>query len=315
MSKIKVLNTVIFKGCEESLEKLSEVAVVKSIDANRNDVLEIIHDYDVYFSSLAFRFDKQIIDKAKKLKLVVSPSTGTDHIDKKYLLSKGIKLFDLSKEFKVINGFSATSELAFTLLLNINRKIFQAVNSVKNNNWGREEYTGNQLLNKTFGVIGMGRLGTISSRIAKGFGMNVIYNDIKKIDTDLGKQVSLDFLCKNSDYISLHVHLTDETKNLINSQHFNIMKKSCIVINTSRGALINESDLLFALENKMISGAGLDMIDGEWMSNKMEHKLMQYSLNNENLIITPHIGGATYESIYGARIFMASKLYDYIKSL
>ena len=93
------------------------------------------------------------------------------------------------------------------------------------------------------------------------------------------------------------------------------MKKSCIVINTSRGALINESDFLFALENKMISGAGLDMIDGEWMSNKMEHKLMQYSLNNENLIITPHIGGATYESIYGARIFMASKLYDYIKSL
>ena len=106
MSKIKVLNTVIFKGCEERLEKLSEVAVVKSIDANRNDVLEIIHDYDVYFSSLAFRFDKEIIDKAKKLKLVVSPSTGTDHIDKKYLLSKGIQLFDLSKEFKVINGFS-----------------------------------------------------------------------------------------------------------------------------------------------------------------------------------------------------------------
>ena len=123
-------------------------------------------------------------------------------------------MFDLSKEFKVINGFSATSELAFTLLLNINRKIFQVVKSVKNNNWGREEYTGNQLLNKTFGVIGMGRLGTISSRIAKGFGMNVIYNDIKKIDTDLGKQVSLDFLCKNSDYISLHVHLTDETKNI-----------------------------------------------------------------------------------------------------
>ena len=314
MKNVKVLNTVIFKGCEESLIKLSEVAEVKTVEANREEVLEIIQDYDVYFSSLAFRVDKEFIDKAKKLKLVVSPSTGTDHIDKKYLFSKGIKLFDLSKELELIRTFTATSELAFTLLLNVNRQIFSAVNSIKTNNWGREVYSGNQLLGKTLGIIGMGRLGTISANIAKGFGMNVIYNDILKIDSEIGKQVELDFLCKNSDYITIHVHLDDLTVNLINMNHFKMMKNSCIVINTARAKIVNEIDLLNALKNKTIAGAGLDMIDGEWMHDKTSHPLIQYSLKNDNLLITPHIGGATSESIYGARIFMASKLYDYVKN-
>ena len=315
MKKIKVLNTVNFSGCEDSIKRLSEIAIVKSLKPERKEVLKIIENYHIYFSSLSFRFDKEIIDKAKNLKLVVSPSTGTDHIDKEYLLSKGIELFDLSKEYEVINSFTATSELAFTLLLNINRKIFQAVNSTKNNEWGREQFTGYQLLNKTFGIIGMGRLGTISARIAKGFGMKVIYNDIKKINSNLGSQVDLETLCKESDYISLHVHLTNKTQNLINLRHFNLMKKNAIVINTSRAALINEKDLLQSLLDKKIMGAGLDMIDGEWISNKIDHPLMKYSIENENLIITPHIGGCTFESIYGARIFMAKKIYDYIKSL
>ena len=92
------------------------------------------------------------------------------------------------------------------------------------------------------------------------------------------------------------------------------MKKNCIIINTARAKIVNENDLLDALKNKLISGAGLDMIDGEWMENKVSHPLIQYSLKNDNLLITPHIGGATYESIYGARIFMANRIYDYIKN-
>ena len=162
------------------LKKLNKICHVDSIEPNRDKVLKIIQNYEIYFSSLNFRFDKELIDKATKLKLVVSPSTGTDHIDKLYLKEKKIKLFDLSKEIELISSFTATSELAFTLLLNLNRKIFPAVNSIKNNLWGRELYTGNQLLNKTFGIIGMGRLGSISAKIANGYGMSVIYNDVIK---------------------------------------------------------------------------------------------------------------------------------------
>ena len=311
---MKVLNTVNFSGCEHAIKKLQEICIVDTIKPNKDEVLKVIHKYDVYFSSLEFRFDREIIDKATKLKLVVSPSTGTDHLDKKYLIDKGIILYDLSEELELIRTFTATSELAFTLLLNVNRRIFSAVNSIKTNNWGREVYSGNQLLGKTLGIIGMGRLGTISANIAKGFGMNIIYNDILKIESKIGQQVELDFLCKNSDYITVHVHLDDSTIDLINMNHFKMMKNSCIIINTARAKIINETDLLKSLKNKTIACAGLDMIDGEWIHDKTSHPLIQYSLKNDNLLITPHIGGATSESIYGARIFMASKLYDFVKN-
>ena len=314
--KYKVLNTVNFTGCEEGLVKLKSIAEVVNVEPTKEKVFEIIQEFDVYFSTLNFRFDRAFIDKAINLKIVVSPSTGTDHLDKAYLLEKGIKLFDLSKEFEVINSFSATSELAFTLLLSLNRRFIPAIRSVKTeNNWGRETYTGFQLLNKTIGIIGMGRLGNISARIAKGFGMKVIYNDILKIDSKCGQQVKLDFLCQNADFITIHVHLTDLTKNLINKIHFNLMKQNSILINTSRGGLVNETDLLDALVNKKIASAGLDMIDGEWIDDKLSHPLIKYSLENENLLITPHIGGATFESIYGARIFMANKLYEYLTAI
>ena len=144
--------------------------------------------------------------------------------------------------------------------------------------------------------------------------MNIIYNDILKIESKIGQQVELDFLCKNSDYITVHVHLDDSTIDLINMNHFKMMKNSCIIINTARAKIINETDLLKSLKNKTIAGAGLDMIDGEWIHDKTSHPLIQYSLKNDNLLITPHIGGATSESIYGARIFMASKLYDFVKN-
>ena len=147
--------------------------------------------------------------------------------------------------------------------------------------------------------------------------MKVIANDISKINYEKVKMVSLKKLAVNSDIITIHVHLNKSTENLINQNFFNNMKKNALIINTSRGKVINEKDLIFSLKNKIIAGAGLDVIDGEWLTdkNRKNHKLIKYSRNNNNLLITPHIGGATKESIQNSRIFMAKKVAKYLKNL
>ena len=118
--------------------------------------------------------------------------------------------------------------------------------------WGRERYKGNQLYGKTLGIIGLGRLGKISARIGKGFGMRIIANDIKNIRFKGIELVSLKKLALLSDIVSLHVHLNNKTQNLINKDFFNRMKKDAIIINTARGKIINEEDLLSALRKKIL---------------------------------------------------------------
>ena len=129
--------------------------------------------------------------------------------------------------------------------------------------------------------------------------------------------VSLSRIAQLSDIITLHVHLNNKTENLIDIKFLKRMKKSAIIINTSRGKIINEKDLLLALKEKIIYGAGLDVINGEWLNEneRKNHALIQYAKKNKNLIITPHIGGATKESIINSRIFMAKKVATFLKRM
>ena len=122
-------------------------------------------------------------------------------------------------------------------------------------------------------------------------------------------------LLSESDVLSIHVHLTEKTRGLISSEALSKMKKNAVIINTSRGGIIDEDALLIALTSGNIAGAGLDVIHGEWESNLSEHALIKYAREHENLIITPHIGGSTVESIVGAREFMAIKLANFLKTI
>ena len=145
--------------------------------------------------------------------------------------------------------------------------------------------------------------------------MNVIANDIVKTKANI-KFVSLNKLLKLSDFIFIHVHLTKNSLNLINKNNIKFMKRNSILINTSIGKIINEKDLLDALKNKKIRAAGLDVIDGEWLDRKklLKHPLIRYMKNNNNLLIVPHIGGASVESIDGARIFIMKKIIKLLKN-
>ena len=127
------------------------------------------------------------------------------------------------------------------------------------------------------------------------------------------EQVDFDTLLARSDVLSIHIHLTKENQGRISYEAFAKMKQGVVIINTSRGAIIDEEALLKALKSGKIMAAGLDVICGEWDKDLASHSLIQYARNHKNLIITPHIAGATVESIIGARVFMAEKLASYIK--
>ena len=306
---LKILNTLDISGIPE-VHKIFNNHQLINVKADRGLAIKEIVDADAYLASAAIQIDEGFLKQANKLKIIGSPSTGTDHMDLNLIKKKGIICYDISKELDLINSFTATSELAFTLLLSLVRKIIPASQDATNGIWAREKYSGTQLLNKTFGIVGLGRLGKISAKIANGFGMSVIAYDTNKKSVHGVKMVGLEDLARESDFISIHVHLNTSTENLINLNIFNKMKKSAIIINTSRGKIINEKDLIIALNANVISGACLDVIDGEWLTKKelYNHPLVKYSRTHNNLLLSPHIGGATQESIYGARLFMAKKI-------
>jgi D-3-phosphoglycerate dehydrogenase len=229
--------------------------------------------------------------------------------------ARNIVCLVIAKEYDLINSFTATSEMAFGLLLALVRKIPQGIKAAEQGIWSREALAGFQLHGKTFGCLGLGRLGTISARIAQGFGMRVIAHDVRQVAMEGVEIIDFDTLVRESDVVSVHIHLRSETEGMINADIFSRMRSNAILLNTSRGRIIDEAALLAALQNWQIAGAGLDVIDGEWLSQQelYRHPLIAYARENDNLIIVPHIASSTRESIYGARVFMAAKMADTIR--
>lgn len=310
-----ILNTLDISGAPEARKALEAVGKLTSLPAVREQVLGALTDVDAYLASASVRIDKEFLARAPRLKVIGSPSTGTDHMDVGEIKKRGIILFDIATEHDLIRSFSATSELAFGLLLALIRKIVPAQADAKEGKWSRERYTGFQLLGKTLGILGLGRLGAISARIGLGFGMTVLAHDKAAKQVPGVELVGFETLLRRADVLTIHLHLTPETDGLIGRDAFALMKPSAILLNTSRGRIIDEMALINALQTGRIAGAGLDVIDGEWVSHEQlrEHPLITYSRSHENLLIVPHIGGATRESIYGARVFMARKLADFIR--
>ena len=169
---LKILNTLDVSGVPE-MDRIFNKHQLINIKPERDIAIKEIVDSDAYLASAAIQIDEDFLKHANNLKIIGSPSTGTDHMDLNLIKNKGICCYDISKEFDLINSFTATSELVFTLLLSFIRKIIPASQDANNGIWAREKYSGVQLLNKTFGIIGLGRLGKISAKIAKGYGMNI----------------------------------------------------------------------------------------------------------------------------------------------
>ncbi|ODS33760.1 MAG: D-3-phosphoglycerate dehydrogenase (PGDH) [Candidatus Scalindua rubra] len=299
----------------DALRVLEDIADIDYQEAKYENLLECIDHYDAYFASAHIKTDAKVLERAKRLRVIATPSTGTDHIDVDFAIEKGIAVLDIAKEYTLLDNFTATAEMTWCLILSLIRRLPWAFEAAKNGFWARQHFAGHQLMGKTLGIMGYGRLGKMMAKIGKGFRMHIIAYDIHHLSDSNVRQVGLDTLLSDSDVLTIHIHLTKETRGLISHEVFYKMKPGIIIINTSRGGIIDEEALLDALKTGQVGGAGLDVINGEWDDNLADHSLIKYAKTHENLIITPHIAGSTVESIVDAREFMAKKLADYLKSL
>lgn len=285
----------------ESIAALKEIGKVEARRMGGGELLKNVKKFDVLVIRMETRIDKELLDRAEKLKILATGTTGLDHIDLDYAKRKKIKVISL-KGVPILKLVPSTAEHTFALLLALMRRIPWAFDSVKRGEWVRSKFFGSQLNGKTFGIIGFGRLGRIAARIAKGFGMNVVafdpYVKNKAMKRSGVLPVSIKDLLKKSDVVSIHADLTPETENMISYDGFKLMKRSAVLINTARGKIVDESALLRALQNKLIAGAALDVLANEAIDENpaKRNPLVEYAKNNNNLIITPHMGGGTYEA-------------------
>jgi glyoxylate reductase len=262
---------------------------------SRKEILNSIRDKDGILCMLSDKIDAEVMEAAgPRLKVISSLSTGVDHIDVKEATKRGIYVTFTSNILT-----EATADLTFALILVLARKITQGNELVKQKKW-RVGWMPNLLLGTdlngmTLGILGLGRVGAAVARRAKGFNMKVIYHNRQtrnyRIETELNaKYVDLDNLLKESDFLSIHADLNTNSFHLLNTSRFRKMKKTAYIINTSRGQIINERDLVEVLNKKMIAGAALDVFEREPVSH--------YSslLTMKNVVTLPHIGSATYQT-------------------
>ena len=237
---------------------------------------------------------KEVIDSCPNLKYIGLCSTGTNVVDLDYAHQKGITVTNVPSY-----STAGVSQLVFSFILEFTNHVKLHSDDVHSGGWIKSpdfcywKAPLTELLGKTLGIVGFGSIGKQSAKIAQAFGMKVICftrSPEKLKDFPEIQSVSFDELCKNSDFITLHCPLTDDTKNLINKDSISKMKKSCIVINTARGPIINEEDMAFALKNNQLAGFACDVVSVEPM--KEDNPL----LNCPNCLITPHIAWASLET-------------------
>ncbi len=289
------------------LEDQFEITYPEKSRFTKEEIAEMIGDYDVFVPNFSFFTDKEIIDKGHKLKLIANYGVGYNNIDTDYAAQKGIAV--TNTPFAVLEP---TAELCFALMGAVARRIgffnsrLRTPEGVK---WGIYDNPGVALYNKTLGIFGFGRIGQAVARRALASGMNIIYHNRNRVDVKVeemykARYVSFDELLSASDFISVNVPATDETYHIINDEAIHKMKANAILINTSRGSTIDEKALIKALKEKRIFGAGLDVHENEPKINPDFFEL-------ENVVLTPHVGTQTIEGRDDMQLEVAKNILNF----
>lgn len=267
----------------------------------------ILNEVDVFWFRLGFKIDHLVLDQNTRCRYIVTPVTGIDHIDENLCNKLGIHIISLKGEFEFLKSIRATAEHTIAMTLALYRNLTDAILHTREGSWDRNKFRGRELFQKKVGIIGLGRLGFIVAGYFKAFGCEVGYYDIIEItSSDFKRHENLDSLLEESDIVSVHVNYHRGNHHFFGKNQFNKMKKDAIFINTSRGGLVDENILLDSLISGKISGAALDVLQGE--PEVSRNALITYASQHPNLIITPHVGGNTFESFEKTESFIFNKL-------
>jgi len=268
-------------------EKKIDVIIAKVKERLEEDeLLRYIKDIDGVICG-DDRFTRKVLDSALKLKVIVKWGTGIDSIDKEYAERKRIKVFNTPGAFT-----EPVSDTVMAYVLAFSRRIIELDRLMKEGRW--QKIKGRSLRELSIGIIGVGNIGSAVARKARAFGMKIYGNDIKEISEDIVnlygiEMTDLDSLLRNSDFVTLNCDLNPSSYNLINLEKLKLMKESAILINTARGPIVNEKDLVFALKNKIIKGAALDVYEREPLPEKSPLRTM------DNVLLSPHNANSSYK--------------------
>ena len=289
---------------ESKLKSISTIEYVKITSEER--LKDALNSCDIFWFRLNHKLTIDVLTNVR-CKYIICAVTGLDHIDLQTCKENGITVISLKGEFEFLKEIRATAEHTWGLLLSLIRKTNSANIHVKKGNWDRTLFQGTELYKKKLGIFGLGRLGEIVASYGKAFGMEIYYFDIqeKNRDSKFIKCDSIESLLSSADILSIHLPYHPNEDPILNDSHFKVMKKGVCIVNTSRGGLIDEIALVKAMEEGIVNGYAADVLFGE--PEIHENPIYKYSKENDNVLITPHIGGNTIESIEKTEEFIANK--------
>lgn len=293
--------TVVYLGAPVGREGAEEVlganVSILHPDAEPDAVATALKQCDgLLDASMKVSLSNAMIAAAPRLKVISCATTGSDHIARNETERRGIAVRTLREDPELLHNLTPAAELTFALLLACARRLPAAVDAVKHGQWVREEFPGMMLNGRQLGVVGCGRIGGWMAHYAQAFGMTVVgYDPLREQLPEGIRRVSLEDLASTSDVVTIHVHLSDQTRGLISADFIGRMKSGAVFLNTSRGALADELALLEALKSGRLAAAGLDVLDGE--PDVARHPLRLYAEEHDNLLITPHCGGFSPDAV------------------
>ena len=306
VKKIAVITPIVhLKGIYDLLLTKGDVFLLEK--GNKNQVKKLLLEKDINVivcnpNHQNYKIDEELLN-GTQVNIINSCSTGLNHIDLEYCKKNNIKIQCHKNDYELINQLPSTSELAFGLMLSLLRNIPECNNHVSGYYWDYTQFMGRQVKDLKIGIIGYGRLGKMMEGYCKSFGAKTfIYDPYVNIS-----QTSLEVMFKKCDVISLHVHVTDETKYMINQKLLGLSKKGLYLVNTSRGEIVNEEDIVQSLNNKNLLGYGTDVIEDEF-GNLKNSPIIKAMNKGENIIVTPHVGGMTIEGQTKAYKWSINKL-------
>ena len=275
------LNQQVYK----ELETIGDCLDVSKSASKDEDLANHIKDSEIVVIRSATKLTKEVLDKAEQLKIIARCGVGIDNVDLDFAKSKSIFVTN-SPSANLIS----VVELTVALIISVSRKLSLADSHLKKGEWNRSQFLGNELYGKTLGIVGFGKAGRLVAERMKSFGMSIVFYDPYVTDWNGSEEsIKLDDLLRTADVVSIHVIKTKDTENLISKDMLDLLKPSSVIINTSRGGVLDEDYLFELLESEKIFGSGLDVYSNEPPKNVDRYKGL-------NLVTTPHIGASTNEA-------------------
>lgn len=298
---------------KQAYERLSNNFDVKTLKTTQ-DLKDHIEEIEILFIRLGIVFNEELLKKAKSLKIICTPTTGLDHIDIGYCKKNNIKIISLKGEVDFLGTIPSTAEHTFTLLTAVNRYLSLATQHTQHQLWNREEFKSFNLFGKTMGILGLGRVGKQVAEYGKSFGMHIIAYDKNPTQQmpEVKKASNPEEVFKTSDFVSIHLPLDDFNIKFVNKTRIELMKPTACLINTSRGQIWDEQAVAEALLSQKIRGVATDVVFDEVSKNRLKSPIFKVDATKYNCIITPHIAGATFDSMTMTEVFIANRLIEHV---